>query len=216
MVAADEVLCLVLAAGQGRRFGSDKRLARLADGTTLLAASVARAREAFAEVRVVVRAGETPASLGLPAQQRLVHSLDASSGMGHSLAAGVAAARNSPARAIAVLLGDMPWIAADTLERLAAMATPEAIVFPLYDGQCCSAALSGTRLRNWTATRARAACCWPIVRPGARYRATIRAYSATWTPRRRSADYFPAFRITNFGFAATCSTLRNSRLSLAW
>ncbi|HBO9391492.1 TPA: nucleotidyltransferase family protein, partial [Pseudomonas aeruginosa] len=89
----------------------------------------------FAEVRVVVRAGETPASLGLPAQQRLVHSLDASSGMGHSLAAGVAAARNSPARAIAVLLGDMPWIAADTLERLAAMATPEAIVFPLYDGQ---------------------------------------------------------------------------------
>ncbi|HBO0636754.1 TPA: nucleotidyltransferase family protein, partial [Pseudomonas aeruginosa] len=73
--------------------------------------------------------------LGLPAQQRLVHSLDASSGMGHSLAAGVAAARNSPARAIAVLLGDMPWIAADTLERLAAMATPEAIVFPLYDGQ---------------------------------------------------------------------------------
>ncbi|ASA31823.1 NTP transferase domain-containing protein [Pseudomonas aeruginosa] len=135
MVAADEVLCLVLAAGQGRRFGSDKRLARLADGTTLLAASVARAREAFAEVRVVVRAGETPASLGLPAQQRLVHSLDASSGMGHSLAAGVAAARNSPARAIAVLLGDMPWIAADTLERLAAMATPEAIVFPLYDGQ---------------------------------------------------------------------------------
>lgn len=135
MVAADEVLCLVLAAGQGRRFGSDKRLARLADGTTLLAASVARAREAFAEVRVVVRAGDTPASLGLPAQQRLVHSLDASLGMGHSLAAGVAAARNSTARAIAVLLGDMPWIAADTLERLAAMATPEAIVFPLYDGQ---------------------------------------------------------------------------------
>ncbi|MFU5351712.1 molybdopterin cofactor-binding domain-containing protein [Pseudomonas aeruginosa] len=64
-----------------------------------------------------------------------ISSLDASSGMGHSLAAGVAAARNSPARAIAVLLGDMPWIAADTLERLAAMATPEAIVFPLYDGQ---------------------------------------------------------------------------------
>lgn len=220
MVAADEVLCLVLAAGQGRRFGSDKRLARLADGTTLLAASVARAREAFAEVRVVVRAGDTPASLGLPAQRRLVHNLDASLGMGHNLAAGVAAARNSTARAIAVLLGDMPWIAADTLERLAAMATPEAIVFPCTTVsaaiRCCSAALSGTRLRNWTATRARAVCCRPIVRPGARCRATIRAYSATWTPRRRSADYFPAFRITNFGFAATCSTPRNSRLSLAW
>ncbi len=165
MVAADEVLCLVLAAGQGRRFGSDKRLARLADGTTLLAASVARAREAFAEVRVVVRAGDTPASLGLPAQQRLVHSLDASLGMGHSLAAGVAAARNSTARAIAVLLGDMPWIAADTLERLAAMATPEAIVFPCTTVsaaiRCCSAALSGTRLRNWTATRARARAAGP-------------------------------------------------------
>ena len=53
--------------------------------------------------------------------------------MGHSLAA--ASRRRGTARpAIAVLLGDMPWIAADTLERLAAMATPEAIVF-LYDGQ---------------------------------------------------------------------------------
>ena len=214
MVAADEVLCLVLAAGQGRRFGSDKRLARLDDGTTLLAASVARAREAFAEVRVVVRAGDTPASLGLPAQQRLVHSLDASLGMGHSLAAGVAAARNSTARAIAVLLGDMPWIVWPRWP------LPKPSCFPCTTVsaaiRCCSAALSGTRLRNWTATRARAVCCRPIVRPGARYRATIRAYSATWTPRRRSADYFPAFRITNFGFAATCSTPRNSRLSLAW
>ena len=32
MVAADEVLCLVLAAGQGRRFGSDKRGALLENG----------------------------------------------------------------------------------------------------------------------------------------------------------------------------------------
>ncbi len=56
--------------------------------------------------------------------------------MGHSLAAGVAAARDTTAQAMAVLLGDMPWIAADTLERLAAMGQClEAILFPLHDGQ---------------------------------------------------------------------------------
>ena len=72
----------------------------------------------------------------------------------------------------------------------------------------------GTRLRNWTATRARAALLAhrPAWREVPRDPGVLRDVDT----RRRSADYFPAFRITNFGFAATCSTPRNSRLSLAW
>ena len=55
--------------------------------------------------------------------------------MGHSLAAGVAAARNSTARAIAVLLGDMPWIAADTLRASGRDGHSRSHRVSLYDGQ---------------------------------------------------------------------------------
>ena len=49
------VVALVLAAGRGMRFGSDKRRATLADGRSLLAHSVERARVVFDDVRVVLR-----------------------------------------------------------------------------------------------------------------------------------------------------------------
>ena len=42
-----EYVGLVLAAGSGQRFGSDKRLAQLADGSSLLRATLLRAKEAF-------------------------------------------------------------------------------------------------------------------------------------------------------------------------
>jgi len=54
---AVSVIALVLAAGSSTRFGSDKRRATLADGRSLLAHSVARARAVFDEVRVVLREG---------------------------------------------------------------------------------------------------------------------------------------------------------------
>lgn len=128
------IVALVLAAGQGRRFGTDKRRAGL-EGSTLLARSVERALEAFGEVRVILRVGERAEDFGLPAGCRVIHSPDAALGMGHSLAAGAASLCDSDARAVAVLLGDMPWIAPSTLRQLADAASASTILFPLYDGQ---------------------------------------------------------------------------------
>lgn len=142
------VVALVLAAGQGSRFGADKRRALLADGRSLLQHSVERALSVFDEVRVVLREGENAGDLGLPAQCRIVHSPDAPLGMGHSLAAGVASLGDSDACAVAVLLGDMPWTLASTLRQLAAASSADAIVVPYHLGRNGHPVLFGRRF--WT------------------------------------------------------------------
>ncbi|MCE5979843.1 nucleotidyltransferase family protein [Pseudomonas sp. JR33AA] len=129
------VIALVLAAGSSVRFGADKRRATLADGRSLLAHSVARARAVFDDVRVVLRAGEQGEDFGLPADCRVIVSPDAASGMGHSLAVGAGALGDSQAQAVAILLGDMPWIESATLRRLADASSASNIVLPRHAGQ---------------------------------------------------------------------------------
>ncbi|WP_369986573.1 nucleotidyltransferase family protein [Pseudomonas xanthosomatis] len=128
------VVALVLAAGQGSRFGADKRRAVLGDGRSLLQHSVERALGVFDEVRVVLRAGESAAQLGLPARCRVVPSPDAGLGMGHSLAAGIASLGDSQATAVAIVLGDMPWILPQTLRELASQTAAPRIVVPRHAG----------------------------------------------------------------------------------
>ncbi|MDR2319885.1 nucleotidyltransferase family protein [Pseudomonas monteilii] len=129
------VIALVLAAGSSTRFGADKRRATLADGRSLLAHSVERARAVFDEVRVVLREGERGEDFGLPAGCRVIGSPDAASGMGHSLAVGARSLHDCQAQAVAILLGDMPWIEPATLGRLAEAANASRIVLPRHAGQ---------------------------------------------------------------------------------
>ena len=130
-----KVVALVLAAGSSVRFGGDKRRATLADGRSLLVHSVERACSVFSDVRVVLREGERGADLGLPSECRIIASPDAGLGMGHSLAAGAASLIDSDAQAVAILLGDMPWIAPATFGQLISAAGASAIVLPQHDGQ---------------------------------------------------------------------------------
>ncbi|WP_248920172.1 nucleotidyltransferase family protein [Pseudomonas entomophila] len=129
------VVALVLAAGQGSRFGADKRRALLADGRSLLQHSVERALAVFDEVRVVLRAGEQGEDLELPAGCRIVASPEAGHGMGHSLAAGAASLDDCAAEAVAIVLGDMPWVQAQTFRHLIEAASATAIVVPRHQGQ---------------------------------------------------------------------------------
>ncbi|MFZ3186265.1 MAG: nucleotidyltransferase family protein [Pseudomonas sp.] len=132
---APAVIALVLAAGQGRRFGSDKRRALLADGTPLLVASLLQAQRHFAQVYVLLQDGDDAQALGVPPGVEVLRCADAELGMGHSLAAGIRALDKHPASAIAVLLGDMPWLSASTLQLLIGQAGAERIVFPSYQGR---------------------------------------------------------------------------------
>lgn len=130
------VVGLVLAAGFSRRFGADKRRARLSSGQTLLAASLALPCAQLKEVWVVLRPEDEAEALDVPACVHVVRSESAAHGMGHSLASGIQAIKQqAQADAAAVFLGDMPWINLDSLGYLLALASPEHIVVPTFQGQ---------------------------------------------------------------------------------
>jgi molybdenum cofactor cytidylyltransferase len=126
---------LVLAAGFSRRFGGDKRCARLSSGQSLLGASLALPCTQLEEVWVVLRPEDDSTELGVPAQVQVVHSNCAELGMGHSLASGVqAVSQLAKANSLAIFLGDMPWISAASLGHLLAQASSGHIVVPTFQG----------------------------------------------------------------------------------
>lgn len=130
------VVGLVLAAGFSRRFGADKRRARLKSSQTLLAASLTLPCSQLEKVWVVLRPEDDAEALGVPACVRIVRSESAIHGMGHSLASGIQAiTQQARADAVAVFLGDMPWINPESLHYLLALASPEHIVVPTFQGQ---------------------------------------------------------------------------------
>lgn len=132
---ANGVIGLVLAAGQARRYGEDKRRACLKDGRGMLETTLQIATSVFYEVLLVLRPQDQPSDFQVPPGVQVVYAADAERGLGASLAAGAIAIGDRPARAIAILLGDMPWIAITTLARLADAATSETIVQPQHQGR---------------------------------------------------------------------------------
>ena len=132
-----QVVGILLAAGRGRRFGGDKLRAVLRGtepGVTVGVASGRRLRKALPASIAVVRLDDAKladelASIGL----RIVPCGRADEGMGSSLACGVAA--TSDAAGWVVALGDMPWIAVQTIRAVAdAISAGADIAAPSYRG----------------------------------------------------------------------------------
>ncbi|MGG2399404.1 NTP transferase domain-containing protein [Pseudomonas sp. SH1-B] len=131
-----DVAALMLAAGYSRRFGSDKRRLQLADGRSLLSASLALPCALLHEVWLVLRPDDDATELALPAKVRLVQYPTTVQGMGHSLAAGITRLQTqSSAQAVAIFLADMPHIRRESLEALLARANAGNIVQPSYQGK---------------------------------------------------------------------------------
>ncbi len=123
---------VILAAGFARRFGSDKRQWSMPDGRTLLESTLARYQDGFGSVFLVLRPEDSEWVRGLGGCTK-VFAADAHLGMGHSLAAGIAAARDFDG--VFIALGDMPWVEASTLEELRRRLNDRgAIVRPFHDG----------------------------------------------------------------------------------
>lgn len=110
---------VVLAAGEGRRFGGGKQLAELA-GRPLLEHALEASEQAGLEHRFVVlgaNAERIEATLDLHGHE-VVLCPDWNEGMAASLRAGVNAARSAGASAILITLGDQPRVSAAAMRRI--------------------------------------------------------------------------------------------------
>lgn len=109
-VTPGQVAGVVLAAGEGRRFGDTKQVALL-DGRPLVSHVVRIARAAGLDpVFVVVGHDATRVREALDDDVVVVDNPDHATGQASSLRAGVAAAEPSSAAALVVLLADQPGI----------------------------------------------------------------------------------------------------------
>lgn len=132
---AGEIVGLLLAAGQGRRFGGDKLLHPLPDGMPIAVAAARQLREACPRGIAVLRPEQRElAGLLQTAGLETVFCAAAVDGMGHSLAAAVAASMDAAGWVVA--LADMPFVQPDTLRRVvAAISGGAALVAPVCAGR---------------------------------------------------------------------------------
>ncbi|WP_227367465.1 NTP transferase domain-containing protein [Halomonas sp. M20] len=133
------VIALVMGAGLSRRFGSDKRRARLANGRPLLQATLELARTNFDATWVVLRQQDDSGELGLDPAVDVLHAPGSDIGLGTSLGAAFSAlltqASTRNADAAAVMLGDMPWVTPNTCRTLIDHAHAERIAMPRHEGR---------------------------------------------------------------------------------
>jgi molybdenum cofactor cytidylyltransferase len=126
---------ILLAAGAARRFGGDKLLTPLADGTPIGVAALRALHAALPAVIAVVRPHDDAlAALFSRHGVRVVRCERADEGMGASLACGVAA--SADANGWVVALADMPWIAVATIRAIAeAIAAGASLAAPVHRGE---------------------------------------------------------------------------------
>ena len=126
---------ILLAAGQGTRFGSNKLLQPLADGTPMAVASARTLHTVLAHcIAVVNDAQGCVARLLAEAGLQVIANPHAPDGMGTSIACGVAASPNAGGWVIA--LADMPRIPARVIQSVAdGLARGADLIAPVYGGQ---------------------------------------------------------------------------------
>ncbi|MEL0168432.1 MAG: nucleotidyltransferase family protein [Pseudomonadaceae bacterium] len=139
------VAALMLGAGFARRYGSDKRQVRLADGQSVLSRALDNALAAFGAVTLVLRRDDDPQALALPNTVEVLFNPQSEQGMASSLVMGIEHLRDGDADVIAVLLADMPCIQPATLQQLAQHCGPQDIVLPSWQGQRGHPVLFGRR-----------------------------------------------------------------------
>jgi molybdenum cofactor cytidylyltransferase len=129
------IVGVLLAAGQGSRFGSNKLVHRLGDGTPLAVAALRNLAQSVDDVVAVVRPDDADLIDLLTAEgARIVPCFAAAHGMGASLACGVHASDQADGWLIA--LADMPYVPPAVVRQLAdRLRAGAAIVAPEHDGQ---------------------------------------------------------------------------------
>lgn len=131
-----EVAGLLLAAGEGRRYGMPKALVEL-DGRLLVERAVAALWDGGCDPVVVVlgAAAATVRARARLGSAMLVENPAWRTGMGSSLRVGLSALESTDATAVVVLPVDMPGVGAQAIARVAVLATADALAAASYGGQ---------------------------------------------------------------------------------
>ena len=127
---------ILLAAGAAKRFGGGKLKQVLPNGLAICVASARNLAAAVDQVIAVVRPGDEATRKLLSAEPNITIVIceRAEEGMGHSLAAAIAASPSDSHWIVA--LGDMPLIKLETIRAVAdALAQGAAFAMPLHQGQ---------------------------------------------------------------------------------
>jgi len=126
---------ILLASGVGRRFGANKLLHPLEDGTPIAVVSARNLLAALPDTVAVVRAANSVLAKKLrEAGCRIAVCRDAAEGMGRTLAAGVRASRGASGWVVA--LADMPFVRPASIRRVAdGLAAGAAIAAPAFNGR---------------------------------------------------------------------------------
>ncbi|MDO9596545.1 MAG: nucleotidyltransferase family protein [Azoarcus sp.] len=131
----DGISGILLAAGRGRRFGSDKLLQPLSDGTPMAVVSARSLRAACARCVCVLRPEQRSLGRLLRAEAFEVYfRSEVDLGMGHSLANAVSVSMDASAWVVA--LGDMPQLATGTVVGVvAALRQGATLAAPTFRGR---------------------------------------------------------------------------------
>jgi molybdenum cofactor cytidylyltransferase len=123
---------LLLAAGRSRRFGSDKRVATLASGSTILDTTINNILATQLPLKVCLREDDIHIAELLRSQDIAFLLCKASdNGMGATLSEGIASVLDWDGALIA--LADMPFISRETYSRVACALTSDTICLPTND-----------------------------------------------------------------------------------
>lgn len=134
-----DIIVIVMAAGQSSRFCSDKRIAQLNSGKTLLNTTLSVIQKHFPNISIVIKPEDNLESLELSEKFSTIVSSRSHLGLGYSISDAfrqLCSDENTQHyRAAAIWLADLPWVSQETCCKLTEKATPECIVKPSHQGR---------------------------------------------------------------------------------
>jgi molybdenum cofactor cytidylyltransferase len=132
-LSTESIGIIMLAAGSGRRFGSDKRRAVMANGKTLLENTLENIPETFTSRVLVLKPGDEDLATLYSGSWQICFAENPDNGMSNSLASGIKMAADWQGALIA--LADMPFIKPETYSAVQDSLTEHDIIIPCIKGK---------------------------------------------------------------------------------
>jgi len=145
-ISSDDVACIILAAGQSVRFGSQKMMHPIANGKAMLLNTIELFQSMFDKVVVITNQEQVLIELVRASSASLIQNDKGHLGMSESLKLGIE--NTSPSRGWLIALGDMPYLNASTIYSIVESLKENRIVRPHYQGKAGNPVAFGLEFRS--------------------------------------------------------------------